>query len=205
MIVGGGLAAARAAETLRAEGFDGVVTILAAEDELPYERPPLSKGFLSGSDDRNVIFPHDRAWYAEQRIELRLGVAVTGLDRHARRLTLADGSTLDYRQLLLATGSAARSLRIPGADAHGVLSLRTVADSERLKAELTEGGKRLVVIGAGWIGLEVTSAARGYGNQVTVIEPQAQPLLGALGPELGAVFADLHREHGVDAAAEAPG
>ncbi len=198
VIVGGGLAAARAAETLRAEGFDGTVTIVAAEDELPYERPPLSKGFLSGGDAREVIFPHDRAWYSEQRIELRLGVAATGLDRQTRSLALADGSSLDYRHLLLATGSAARKLPIPGADADGVLSLRTVADSERLKAALAGGGRRLAVVGAGWIGLEVTSAARGYGNQVTVIEPQAQPLLAALGPELGAVFADLHREHGVD-------
>lgn len=198
VIIGGGLAAAKAAETLREEGFDGTVTLVAAEDSLPYERPPLSKGVLSGSDADDVIFVHDDAWYADQHIDLRRGVRATVIDRGARSVTLADGSTVGYDKLLLATGSVPRKLRIPGADLDGVHYLRTKRNSDELKAALAAGDRRVVVVGAGWIGLEVAAAARGYGNPVTVIEPQAAPLRAALGDELGTMFGDLHREHGVD-------
>jgi 3-phenylpropionate/trans-cinnamate dioxygenase ferredoxin reductase subunit len=198
VLVGGGLAAVRAAETLRDEGFDGELTLIAAEDELPYERPPLSKGVLTGAEPRTVIFPHpDRLWFDERRIELRLGRTVSAIDPVAQTVTIDGTDQLAYRRLLLATGSSARRLPLPGADADNVFTLRTVADAERLRAALSAGDRNVVMVGAGWIGLEVASAAVGYGNRVTVIEPQAQPLLGALGPDLGAFFAGLHREHGV--------
>jgi 3-phenylpropionate/trans-cinnamate dioxygenase ferredoxin reductase subunit len=198
VIVGGGLAGAKAAETLRDEGFDGTVTLLAAEKSLPYERPPLSKGVRAGSDADEVIFVHDAQWYTDRNIDLREGARVTALDRAARNVALADGSSVGYDKLLLATGSVPRKIRVPGADLAGVYYLRTKGNSDELKSVLSSGDKRVVVIGAGWIGLEVAAAARGYGNPVTVIEPQPQPLRAALGDELGAMFADLHREHDVD-------
>ena len=198
VLVGGGLAALRAAETLRDEGFGGELTLISAEDELPYERPPLSKGVLTGADERTVVFPHpERTWFDERRIELRLGRPVSAIDPAARTVTIEGTQHLSYRRLLLATGSSARRLPLPGADAENVFTLRTVADSERLRDALAPGDRDVVLVGAGWIGLEVASAAVGYGNRVTVVEPQAQPLLGALGPDLGAFFADLHRDHGV--------
>jgi 3-phenylpropionate/trans-cinnamate dioxygenase ferredoxin reductase subunit len=198
VLIGGGLTAAKAAETLRSEGFDGAIHLIAAEPVRPYERPPLSKGVLTGSDDEEVIFVHPEQWYIDNEVELHLGTRATALDRSARSVTLDDGSTLGYDKLLLATGSRPRKISIPGADLSGVHYLRTKANSEALKAALAGGGRNLVVVGAGWIGLEVTSAARGYGNPVTVIEPQPVPLRAALGDELGGMFADLHREHGVD-------
>ena len=198
VIVGGGLAGAKAAETLRAEGFDGPVVLVAGEDEVPYERPPLSKGYLLGKADRESPRVHPGDWYADQDVELRMGVRATHLDPAAHRLTLDDGDQLAYAKLLLATGSSPRRLPVPGADLDGVRYLRTLADSDRLLADLSGGGRRVVVVGAGWIGLEVTAAARHYGNEVTVVEPQPTPLHAVLGPEMGAVFARLHRDHGVD-------
>ncbi len=198
VIVGGGLAGAKAAEALRDEGFDGAITLLAAEEVLPYERPPLSKGVLSGSDADDTIFVHDEQWYADQRVDLRRGARATGIDRAARTVALSDGGSVGYHKLLLATGSAPRKLRIPGAELGGVHYLRTKRNSDELKAALAAGDRRIVVVGAGWIGLEVAAAARGYGNAVTVIEPQAAPLRAALGDELGGMFAGLHREHDVD-------
>jgi len=198
VIVGGGLAGAKAAETLRAEGFDGPVVLVAGEDEVPYERPPLSKGYLLGKADRESPRVHPGDWYADQDVELRMGVRATHLDPAAHRLTLEDGDALAYAKLLLATGSSPRRLPVPGADLDGVRYLRTLADSDRLLADLSGGGRRVVVVGAGWIGLEITAAARHYGNEVTVVEPQPTPLHAVLGPEMGAVFARLHRDHGVD-------
>jgi len=198
VIVGGGLAGAKAAETLRAEGFDGPVVLVAGEDEVPYERPPLSKGYLLGKADRESPRVHPGDWYADQDVELRMGVRATHLDPAAHRLTLEDGDELAYAKLLLATGSSPRRLPVPGADLDGVRYLRTLADSDRLLADLSGGGRRVVVVGAGWIGLEVAAAARHYGNEVTVVEPQPTPLHAVLGPEMGAVFARLHRDHGVD-------
>jgi 3-phenylpropionate/trans-cinnamate dioxygenase ferredoxin reductase component len=196
VIVGASLAGAKAAQTLRDEGFDGQVVLLGQETERPYERPPLSKGFLTGKAEKSSIYVHPGDWYAAHDVELRLGVAATTLDPAARQLLLSDGSTLGYRKLLLVTGSAPRRLRVPGAGLDGVLYLRTAADSEQLKAAL-DGGGQVVIAGAGWIGLEVAAAARQAGCGVTVIEPETVPLSRALGPELGQVFADLHAEHGV--------
>jgi 3-phenylpropionate/trans-cinnamate dioxygenase ferredoxin reductase subunit len=198
VIVGGGLAGAKAAETLREEGFDGAVVLLADEPELPYERPPLSKDFLLGKAERSKAQVHDADWYAAKDVDLRTGVRATGLDPAGHRVTLDSGEELAYGALLLATGASPRRLPVPGGDLDGVRYLRTFADSDRLLADLSGGGKRIAVVGAGWIGLEVAAAARSYDNEVTIVEPQPTPLHAVLGGELGAVFGRLHRDHGVD-------
>ena len=197
LIVGASLCGAKAAETLRGEGFGGPVILLGSETERPYERPPLSKGYLLGKEEKSVIYVHEEGWYADNDVDLRLGVTVTSVDRAGRTVTTADGESVGYDRLLLTTGASPRRLDVPGADREGVLYLRTVGDSERLAAAF-QGGGRVAVAGAGWIGLEVTAAAREAGCEVTVIEPEPTALYRALGPELGAVFADLHRENGVE-------
>jgi 3-phenylpropionate/trans-cinnamate dioxygenase ferredoxin reductase subunit len=197
LIVGASLAGAKAAETLRSEGFAGPVALLGAEAERPYERPPLSKGYLLGKDEKSVIYVHEEGWYADHEVDLRLGVTVTAVDPVGRTVTTADGASVGYDRLLLATGASPRQLKVPGADRDGVLYLRTVADCERLAAAF-RGGGRVAVAGAGWIGLEVTAAAREAGCEVTVVEPEPTALHRALGPELGEMFTDLHREHGVE-------
>ncbi|MGW4288076.1 NAD(P)/FAD-dependent oxidoreductase [Streptomyces sp. NPDC004673] len=201
VIVGGGLAGAKAAETLRAEGFTGRVILICDELDHPYERPPLSKGHLLGKEERDSVFVHEPAWYARNDIELHLGQTVDALDRAARTVRLGDDGTLiRYDKLLLVTGAEPRRLDVPGTDLAGVHHLRRLAHAERLKGVLAALGRdngHLVIAGAGWIGLEVAAAAREYGAEVTVIEPEPAPLYGALGPELGNLFAELHREHGV--------
>jgi 3-phenylpropionate/trans-cinnamate dioxygenase ferredoxin reductase component len=200
VIVGAGLAGAKAAETLRAEGFTGRVILVGDERDRPYERPPLSKGYLLGGDERESVFVHEPGWYAEHDVELHLGLSVTGLDRGAHTITLGDGTVIGYDRLLLATGAEPRRLDVPGTSLAGVHHLRRLAHSERLRSVLGALGRdngHLVIAGAGWIGLEVAAAARTAGAEVTVVEPEPTPLHGALGPELGGVFADLHREHGV--------
>ena len=196
LIVGASLAGAKAAETLRSEGFGGRVILLGSETERPYERPPLSKGYLLGTEEKSVIYVHEEGWYAEHDVDLRLGVTATSVDPAGRTVTTGDGESTGYDRLLLATGASPRRLTIPGADREGVLYLRTVGDSERLAAAF-RGGGRVVTVGAGWIGLETTAAAREAGCEVTVIEPEPTALYRALGSELGEMFADLHREHGV--------
>ncbi|GAB2953802.1 NAD(P)/FAD-dependent oxidoreductase [Nonomuraea fastidiosa] len=195
VIVGGGLAAAKGAEALRQEGFDGTIVLIGREPHLPYERPPLSKGYLQGDDERDTIFVHDADWYRDHAIDVRTGAEATALDPAAHEVTLSSGERLRYDKLLLATGAVPRRLNVPGGER--VLYLRTVDDSDRLRATLSSA-RKVAVIGAGWIGLEAAAAARNAGADVTVIEQEHQPLLGALGPELGAVFADLHRDNGVD-------
>ncbi|GGO08309.1 pyridine nucleotide-disulfide oxidoreductase [Microbispora rosea subsp. aerata] len=197
VIVGAGLAGAKAAEALRGQGFDGRITLIGAEPHRPYERPPLSKGYLMGTSDRAGVFVHEESWYADHDVELRLGVAAAGLDRGAHRVELADGATIGYDKLLLATGALPRRPPIPGADAPHVRYLRRIEDCESLKDVLATVS-RLAVIGAGWIGLEVTAAARRAGVEVTVLEAAPLPLLRVLGPEVARVFADLHRDHGAD-------
>lgn len=196
VIVGGGLAAATAAETLRSEGATGRVVILGAEDHLPYDRPPLSKGYLLGEAGEEKVFLHDADFYTSRDIEVRTAVTVTAIDRPAAEVVLADGDRLRYHRLLLATGSYPRRLEVPGADAAGVHYLRTLEDSTRLR-EVFRAGGRVVVIGAGWIGLEGAAAATTLGAQVTIVEPAPTPLHGVLGPELGGFFATLHTDHGV--------
>ncbi|MEW2545154.1 FAD-dependent oxidoreductase [Streptomyces sp. NPDC047002] len=200
VIVGGGLAAAKAAETLRAEGFTGRVILIGDERDHPYERPPLSKGFLAGKDERAGVFVHDAAWYAQQEVELHLGQTVTALDREGHSVRLGDGSSVRYDKLLLATGAEPRRLDVPGTGLAGVHHLRRLAHAERLRQVLTSLGRdngHIVIAGAGWIGLEVAAAARTYGAEVTVVEAEATPLHRVIGPELGQLFTDLHAEHGV--------
>ena len=197
VIVGGGLAGAKAAETLRTEGYDGEVVLVSAEAERPYERPPLSKGYLLGSDERDSAFVHPEAWYGEHDVDLRLSTRATALDPSSHELELGDGVRLRYDKLLLATGSTPRRLDVPGAESDRVLYLRELPDADRIRAALTAGG-RLVVIGAGWIGLEVAAAARHHGADVTVLELADLPLQRVLGDDVARVFADLHREHDVD-------
>ncbi|MGI5337873.1 NAD(P)/FAD-dependent oxidoreductase [Streptomyces sp. CA-181903] len=200
VIVGGGLAGAKAAETLRAEGFTGRVILISDERDHPYERPPLSKGYLIGKDERDSVFVHEPAWYARADIELHLGLPAVHLDRAARTVRLGDGTRVHYDRLLLATGAEPRRLDIPGTDLAGVHHLRRLAHAERLRGVLASLGRdngHLVIAGAGWIGLEVAAAARGYGAEVTVVESDPTPLHRVLGPELGQVFTDLHAEHGV--------
>jgi NADPH-dependent 2,4-dienoyl-CoA reductase/sulfur reductase-like enzyme len=196
VIAGASLAGAKAAETLRDEGFDGRIVLLGTEQQLPYERPPLSKGYLLGNDPLDSVYVQPADWYDEHDVELRMGVTVVGIDRAASVVLASDDSALHYDRLLLTTGASPRRLNFPGSDRDEVLYLRTVPDSERLRAAFQQG-PRVVVAGAGWIGLETTAAARSYGCPVTVLEPQPGALHDQLGPELGAVFADLHRSHGV--------
>jgi len=196
VIVGASLAGAKAAETLREEGFSGGIVLLGEETERPYERPPLSKGYLLGKEEKSSAYVHDEGWYAQHGVDLRLGTSVTGLDPGARQVSLSDGFTVGYDRLLLTTGAVPRRLSAPGGDLDGVLYLRWMADSERLGAAL-RGGGTVVIVGAGWIGLEVAAAAREFGCAVTVVEPEPGPLYRHLGPELGSVFTNLHTEHGV--------
>jgi 3-phenylpropionate/trans-cinnamate dioxygenase ferredoxin reductase subunit len=195
-IVGGGLAGATAAGELRERGYDGPVVLYAAERHVPYERPPLSKGFLLGREEMDSMQVHEAAWYREHDIDLRLGTRVSALSPGEHRLR-TDAGEEPFTRLLLATGASPR--RLPLADESGVpvAYLRTVEDSERLRAEFA-ARPRVTIIGAGWIGLEVAAAAREAGCPVTVYELAALPLLGVLGPEVAQVFADLHRSHGVE-------
>ena len=197
VIAGGGLAGAKAAEVLREQGFDGRIVLVGEEDIRPYERPPLSKDYLQGKTGRDTIFVHNPCWYDTHAVELRLGTTVTAIDRDRREVALSGAGRLGYDKLLLATGSSPRRLRLPGADADGVLYLRRAADSDRIRDTFTSAA-RVLIIGAGWIGLEVAAAARAAGVAVTILEAAELPLLHVLGPQVAPVFAGLHREHGVD-------
>lgn len=197
VIIGGGLAGAKAVEALRDSGVDDQIILFAEENHLPYERPPLSKEFLAGKKSLAEFTVQDSDWYRDHRVDLRLGARASSVDAQGHTVGLADGTTVTYDKLLLATGSASRRPPIPGSDAEGVRYLRTYDDAEALNSVLTEGSS-LAVVGAGWIGLEVTAGARQRGVGVTVVETASQPLLAALGETVGEVFANLHREHGVD-------
>ena len=197
VIVGASLAGAKAAETLREAGFGGPVLLIGEETERPYERPPLSKDYLLGRVGRETIYVHPLPWYAEHDVDLRLGARVTGIDPAAHEVRLADGSQAGYARLLLTAGSTPRRLPVPGADSDGVLYLRRVDDSDQIKAAFA-AASRVAVIGAGWIGLETAAAARAAGVEVTILEAAELPLLRVLGREAAQVFADLHRDHGVD-------
>jgi 3-phenylpropionate/trans-cinnamate dioxygenase ferredoxin reductase subunit len=197
VIVGAGLAGATAAASLRAEGFPGRIVLIGAEPHAPYERPPLSKGYLNGSAGRASVFVHPEPWYAENAVDLRSSTRVTELDRGRHEVVLDGGERLGYDRLLLTTGAVPRRLTAPGADQVDVRYLRSLEDSDRLRADFATGA-RVVIIGAGWIGLETAAAARGAGCDVVVLEHAELPLLRVLGPEVAGVFADLHRDHGVD-------
>jgi 3-phenylpropionate/trans-cinnamate dioxygenase ferredoxin reductase component len=196
VIVGGSLAGAKAAETLRAEGFDGRVVLIGAEPDRPYERPPLSKEYLRGEADSKP-FVHDESYYGEHEIELRTSTEVTRIEPGDSRVQLAGGEALEFDRLLLTTGAEPRRLSIPGANLDGVHYLRTVEDSDAIRRRIDQGG-RLVTIGAGWIGAEVAASARQRGCDVTLVEMTKVPLERVLGRELGGIYRDIHTDHGVE-------
>lgn len=201
VLVGGGLTTARAAEALRTGGYDGDLVVVTAEPHHPYERPPLSKDYLRGESERDVVFPLNEAWYAEHDVTVQVNETVVGLDAVGHTLTLSDGGTLAFAKVLLAPGSTPRALGLPGADLAGVHYLRTIDDSDRISSTLLEasleGIGRLVVIGDGWIGLEVAASARSLGLDVTVVGRGSRPLGRVLGPEMSDFYADVHTEHEV--------
>lgn len=196
VIVGASLAGAKTAETLRAEGFDGRIVLVGEEPERPYERPPLSKDYLRGEAERSKVYVHDEGYYAANDIELRTSCHVETIDVASHEIVLAAGERLPYDRLLLSVGAEPRRLSLPGADLPGVLSLRTLSDSDELRARLDAGG-HVVVIGAGWIGAEVAASARQMGLEVTLVEMAEVPLERVLGAEVGAIFRDIHTDHGV--------
>jgi 3-phenylpropionate/trans-cinnamate dioxygenase ferredoxin reductase component len=196
-IVGASLAGAKAAQTLREEGFDGRVVLVGAEPERPYERPSLSKDYLRGEAERDAAFVHGTSFYADNEIELRLGQSAIDVDADHRELALDTGERLTFDGLLLATGAEPRRLNIPGSELQGIHYLRTLADSDALRECLDAGGK-LVVVGAGWIGAEVAASARQRGLEVTLIDPLSVPLERVLGAEVGAAYRDIHLDHGVE-------
>ena len=200
VIVGAGFAGAKAAETLRDEGFEGRIVLIGAEAERPYERPPLSKDYLRGEADSKP-YVHDEGFYAANEIDLRPSTSVDSIDPAAGEIVLEGGERMGYERLLLATGAEPRRVDVPGSDLGGVLYLRTIADSEAIR-DRVEAGDRLVTIGAGWIGAEVAASARQKGCEVTVIERSSLPLERVLGPELGAIYRDIHSDHGVNLLAD---
>lgn len=197
VIVGAGMAGARAAETLRAEGFDGRVILLGAEGVRPYDRVPLSKQYLRSEPGYHRLFIHDEGYYASHEIELCLDTSAVSIDVASRRLMLESGHWLDYDRLLLATGARVRPLRVPGADLDGVHYLRQIADADRIRSALDAGG-RVMVIGAGFIGSEVAASARLMGAEVTIVGSGHLPMERALGPEMAAFFRSVHADRGID-------
>jgi 3-phenylpropionate/trans-cinnamate dioxygenase ferredoxin reductase subunit len=200
VIVGAALAGAKAAETLREQGFEGRVVLIGSEPDRPYERPPLSKDYLRGEAEREAAYVHPADFYAEHGIELRLETTVAAVDLAAREVALASGERVSFTKLLLATGAEPRRLPVPGADLDGVHYLRDFRDSDALRGAI--GGGRAVVIGAGWIGAEVAASARQKGMDVTLVERLAAPLERVLGREVGEIYAAIHRDHGVELLAD---
>ncbi|KRE41102.1 NAD(P)/FAD-dependent oxidoreductase [Knoellia sp. Soil729] len=200
-IVGAGLAGAKTAEELRTAGFDGAITLLGREEHRPYERPPLSKtNLLKGTVPDADLFVHEASWYSEHDVDLRLGCTVDAVDLETRTLTARVGGSsqsLPFDALVLATGSSPRHLDVPGADLSGVHYLRTLDDSRALHAALATR-PRVVLIGGGWIGLEVAAAGATLGASVTVLESSGMPLGTVLGERIASVLVEAHRAHGVD-------
>jgi 3-phenylpropionate/trans-cinnamate dioxygenase ferredoxin reductase component len=198
VIVGAGLAGAKAAQELRERGFDGRVVLVGAEPERPYERPPLSKDYLRGESEREKAHVHPAGFYEEQEIDLETGSAVTAIDPGSSRVLLEDNRELAYDRLLLTMGAEPRRLPIPGAELDGIHYLRTFADADALRARLDAGAGRVAVVGAGWIGSEVAASARQRGLEVTVIDPLALPNERIFGTEVGSFYRDVHMQHGVE-------
>jgi NADPH-dependent 2,4-dienoyl-CoA reductase/sulfur reductase-like enzyme len=195
VIIGAALAGASAAIALRDQGYQGELTVIGEEGELPYERPPLSKAVLIGERDE-PDWVAEEATYEDKGISLKLGTTATRIDR-SRKVVVASRTEYPYDKLLIATGAGSRRLDLPGADLDGLLTLRTLEESLALRERFTEGA-RIVIVGGGWIGCEAAAAARQHGANVTMIEPRSQPLLQVCGEQIGATFAALHRDHGVD-------
>jgi 3-phenylpropionate/trans-cinnamate dioxygenase ferredoxin reductase subunit len=197
VIIGASLAGAKAAESLRHDGFEGEVVLLGEEPVRPYERPPLSKGYLQGVAGVEKVFVHDESYYDDHDIDLRLSSPVSAIDTQRREVVLGSAERIGYDAVLITTGSAPRRLSVPGADLDGVGYLRDLADADRLRAAIGSSS-RIVVIGAGWIGCEVAASARQLGAEVAIVEPAQLPLERVLGPELGRFYRDVHSDHGVD-------
>jgi 3-phenylpropionate/trans-cinnamate dioxygenase ferredoxin reductase subunit len=197
VIAGASLTGAKAADTLRQEGFDGRVVLVGEEPVRPYERPPLSKAYLRAEVGFDVAAVHEESYYADHDIELLTSTTVRAVDPVARKVTLDPGGELEYDQLLLTTGADPRRLSVPGSDLAGIHYLRTVASCDELKVAWA-GATRIVVVGAGWIGSEVAASARQLGKEVALVEAASVPLERVLGAEVGAIFAALHAEHGVE-------
>jgi 3-phenylpropionate/trans-cinnamate dioxygenase ferredoxin reductase subunit len=195
VIVGAGHAGVQAAASLREEGFDGRITLLSAEPELPYQRPPLSKAFLKGQMDLSGLPLRGEKFFTEQRVDLRLAVAAARLDRASRRVDFEHGGAEPYDHLILATGARARALRARGLDLGGVHALRAIGDAAAIKQGL-ETAKKVVVIGAGFIGLEIAATARALGAGVNIVEIADRPMGRAVSPAMSAFFLDAHRGFG---------
>jgi 3-phenylpropionate/trans-cinnamate dioxygenase ferredoxin reductase component len=197
VIIGAGQAGLQCAVELRAAGYGRPVTLIGSEDVLPYHRPPLSKAYLTGEKSADSLQMRGEAFYAEQRIDVRLGSPAVAIDRASRQVRLGNGTSLDYEHLVLATGARARPLACPGGDLDGVFVLRSLGDSDALKERLAVS-RHLVVVGGGFIGLEAAASARKLGLRVTVLEMQDRLMARAVGPDVSAFFAEAHRGHGVD-------
>ncbi len=197
VIVGAGLAGAKAAEALREQGFGGRIVLIGEEVERPYERPPLSKDYLRGESEKEKIYVHSASWYAEHDVDLCHATRATAIDRSEHLVSCDVGRPVVYDKLLLATGASPRLLPVPGADPHRVFHLRRVEDCEQLKVTW-KTASRVAIVGAGWIGLELAAAARAAGLDVIVMDSAELPLLRVMGREAAALFAALHRRHGVD-------
>jgi 3-phenylpropionate/trans-cinnamate dioxygenase ferredoxin reductase component len=198
VIVGAGLAGAKAAQELRERGFDGRIVLIGAEPERPYERPPLSKDYLRGESEREKAYVHPAGFYSEHGIELLTGSAVAAIDPGASRVLLEDNREVGYDRLLLTMGAEPRRLTVPGAELEGIHYLRTFADCDALRTRLEAGSGRVAVVGAGWIGSEFAASARQRGLEVTVIDPLALPNERIFGTEVGSFYRDVHLEHGVE-------
>ena len=198
VIVGAALAGAKAAETLRGQGYDGEIVLVGAESERPYERPPLSKEYLRNEAGREKVYVHEETFYEANQIDLRLRTSVAAIDVGAREAVLEAGGRLPFDKLLLATGAAPRRLTVPGHDLEGIHYLRDLEDSDLLRERFEQGSGHIVVIGAGWIGAEMAASARQKGLDVTLVEMTEVPLQRVLGRELGEIYRDVHVDHGVD-------
>ena len=197
VIVGAGMAGAKAAEALREEGFDGRIVLIGKEPERPYERPPLSKDYLRGESPREKARVHPEGFYADNEIELLIGTTVERLELDARAVVLADGERIGWDRLLIATGAEPRRLQVPGSELDGIHYLRDLRDADAIAGRLDRAG-RLVVVGAGWIGAEVAASARQKGLEVAIVERGDVPLERVLGRDVGRVYASIHRDHGVE-------
>jgi 3-phenylpropionate/trans-cinnamate dioxygenase ferredoxin reductase subunit len=196
VIVGASLAGGKAAGELRDRGFDGEVILIGAEPERPYERPPLSKDYLRGESEREKAYVHPGDYYRQHEIELRTETRVTAIDPAAGTVTTAGGEEISFDKLLLTTGAEVRRIPVAGADLDGIYYLRSMADCDRLRERL-QGGARVAVVGAGWIGSEVAASARQKDLEVTVIDPLKVPYENILGEEIGTFYRDVHAQHGV--------
>src|SRR5215469_9623200 len=196
VIVGASLAGGVAASTLREEGFDGDIVLIGAEQYPPYERPPLSKEYLRGEKPFEDQLLKPAEFYAEQGIQAHFGVRASLVNPHERVVELENGDRLSYDKVLIATGARNRKLGIPGSDLEGIYELRVVADADSIRAE-GSSGRKAVLVGMGFIGSEVAASLRHAGVEVTVIEPFKTPLFRVLGEQVGRVFEEFHREHGV--------